>query len=82
MELRGLGRLPVHAIVQTYAVDSGATPVSPIAGTTIIWGKLALYNGLTYEKNDEDGLWYPINLSGSGATTHPENGDVGITITP
>lgn len=82
-ELIGLGVLELRSTGFTYSDDTGATPVTPVSGTTIIWGKLALYSGKTYLKNDEDGLWYPFSLKGSGETIHEEYDETGgITITP
>jgi len=81
LELLATGTLEILSTGLTYTADTGATPVPPISGTTVIWGKLALYGGLTYVKNATDGLWYPFDLSGAGAavTEHiDETG--GITI--
>lgn len=80
LELLAVGDMPILSTGITYTADTGATPVSPIGDTTIIWGKLALYGGNTYLKNDEDGLWYPFDLRGTGETVHFDVGEGGITI--
>lgn len=81
-ELLGVGPLTVCHSGHDYDADMGAGAPTPISGTTLIWGKLALYNGQTYLKNDEDGLWYAVTLGGTGLTTHFVTGNTGIVITP
>jgi hypothetical protein len=56
------------------------TPVHPVTGSTVIWGNLAMYGGATYVKSGTDGLWYPFNLNGTGATVTESIGTTGIII--
>lgn len=74
LELLAYGPLPVHQVALAHASDVGSTPVTPVAASTIVWGNLALYNGVTYVKNNQDGWWYPFDLRGDGDSTHPETG--------
>lgn len=57
-----------------------APPVTPISDTTQFIGSFAFYNGLTYVRSSTDGLYYEFDLSGSGETTTPSTGTIGITI--
>jgi len=63
-----------------YSDDGGATPVTPVSGSTVIWGKLAYYGGETYGLNEDDGLWYPVSFRGPGAAIHLNLGETGIVI--
>lgn len=82
LELIASGVLDILAPKYAYSTDTGATPVTPISGSTIIWGKLALYNGITYRKNDDDGLWYPTSLRGTGDQMHDELDETGGIVIP
>lgn len=73
MELVARGRLALRGTGYTYDDDTGVTPTPPVSGTTIIWGNLATSGGKTYLKNNEDGLWYPIDLRGSGSAVYFED---------
>jgi hypothetical protein len=78
-ELMAMGSWDIRGIDDYEAYDSAS--VTPLSGSTLIWGNLAMVGGKTYLKNSEDGLWYPIDLSGTGGTVHygiDETG--GITI--
>lgn len=81
-ELIASGLFEIYSVAELYGTDSGAEPVSPVDGTTVIWGKLAYYGGATYGKNDTDGLWYPLTFQGAGGLIHLDLGTTGITITP
>ena len=59
---------------------SASTPVTPITGSTVIWGNIAMYNGTTYVKSLTDGLWYPFALNGSGTGVTEATGTTGIVI--
>ena len=75
-ELLASGKMDILAIR-----DYGATsPVTPISDETVFIGSFAFYNGLTYVRSIDDGLYYEFKLSGSGNTTTPFTGTTGITI--
>lgn len=77
LELLAEGTLRLRGVM----VNETLTPLSPIASTTIFWGDLCSYNGKTYLKNNDDGLWYPFSLRGTGETvnyTIDESGGIAI----
>ena len=80
-ELIGTGMFDIIAVEEEYDDDSGETPVSPVTGTTVIWGKLAKSGSATYGLNETDGLWYPITFLGAGGAMQLDFGVTGITIT-
>jgi hypothetical protein len=80
-ELIGTGFFDIIAVADDYDDDSGATAVTPVTGTTVIWGKLAKIGSATYGKNETDGLWYPITFLGAGGAMQLDFGVTGITIT-
>lgn len=80
--LIGHGWWPVVSPGFDYQDDSGLDPVSPVTGSTVIWGHLARYNGATYGYNSDDGLWYPVAFRGAGGLIHIDLDQPGITITP
>lgn len=80
-EKLGEGAFDVIGEGTSYTDDMGADPSTPLEGTTVIWGKLAKYGGVSYGLNDDDGLWYPVSFRGPGGQIHLELGETGIVIT-
>lgn len=66
LELLAEGSLDIRGIIGSYTTS----PVTPISATTVFWGDLCSFGGKTYLKNNEDGLWYPFSLRGTGETVH------------
>ncbi len=80
LELIGQGNWAIRSPSYDYATDMGSTPVVPITGSTLKWGKLAMTGGITYGLNDDDGLYYPVSFHGAGAAIHLDLGETGIVI--
>lgn len=77
LELIAEGVLRLRGVL----INEAMTPLTPLSSTTIFWGDLCSYLGKTYMKNNEDGLWYPFSLRGTGATVHytiDETGGIAI----
>ena len=82
LELLGTGWFNLRSTAYTHPSDaSAAAAVTPITGTTVVWGNLAKSGSTIYGKNEDDGLWYPVTFHGAGADIHLNLGETGIVIT-
>ena len=75
-ELLAVGTFDVWAS-RDYA---GTSPIPPISSTTLFIGSFAFYNGKTYIRSIEDGLYYEFSANGSGGTVTETLNTTGITI--
>lgn len=61
--------------------DMGSTsPIPPLSSTTLFIGSFAFYNGKTYLRSSEDGLYYEFAANGTGGAVTESLGTTGITI--
>lgn len=83
LELLGEGELEIACSGLGYTASTGATPVTPLVGSTGTLGAFGWANGKIYFRNDDIAAptnWFPVELRGSAGTMYIDYSQPGVAL--